>query len=317
MNQILSTNNNSNNNKNAINIKRIIAIFCVIILLFGLIIAGKSGYELYKKRSARLAEKQIEKPEIGIEELEDGTLKISAKYTDGLSKITYTWNKTDKKEINLNGKQYIEKQIEMPGNPKDTLEVSAIGVNGVEESIAKEYTKQEEGAPDTQDPTIDWVVETALQIIAEDETAMAYLTYRWAGDQEVIVKPNGNEKKIEETIEIKRGTNELTVAAVDTSGNTISKTRTFKGVKEPEVSWIKQDNIVEMSITHDMGFKKIIFIVNNVEYVYDSNYSNYNSSQTEVKFKTELQPGDNSIIIKAYSNEDSEKIKEGKATYNP
>ena len=66
-----------------------------------------------------------------------------------------------------------------------------------------------------------------------------------------------------------------------------------------------------------MGFEKIVLIVNGIEQVYDKNSSNYNSTQTEVQLQANLQNGDNTIIVKAYSNEGSEKIKEGKTTYNP
>lgn len=313
MNQILSTSNNTNNNKNAIDIKKVIAVFCAVILIFGLAIAGEGIYNIYKESQRDVIIENLNKPELYIEELEDGNVKISAKYDQGLSRLSYIWDDTDRTDTNLDGKTTIEKLIEIPYKATSVLKVVAVGTDGREETISKEFTME----GDSINPVIDWVVSDNLNIIATDETEIAYLTYRWAGDEEVVVKPTTDKTKIDETIEIKRGTNELTVVAVDAFGNSSTKTRTFKGVKEPEISWSRIENIVEMSITHDMGFKKIIFIVNGVEYIYDRNYANYNAEQTEVKFKTELKEGDNSIIIKAYSNEDSEKIKEGKAVYTP
>lgn len=313
MNQILATSNNSNNNKNAIDIKKIIAIFCVILIVFGLIIAGEGVYKLYKSRSKDALVEKLNKPELAIEELDDGNIKITAKYDQGLSKLSYIWNDSNRTDSNLDGKTTIEKLLEIPKEGTSRLKVIAIGTDGNEETITREF----EVKGDTTDPVIDWVVSSNLNIIATDETEIKYLTYKWAGDQEVRIEPTDDNKKIDTTIEIKRGTNELTVVAVDSAGNSSTKTRTFKGVKEPEITWVKIGGTVEMTITHDMGFQKIVFIVNNKEYVYDKNYVNYDATKTEIKYKTDLKPGENSIIIKAYSNEGSEKIKEGKTTYNP
>ena len=314
MNQILSTSNNQNNNKKAIDTKKIIVFFCAIIILFGIVIAGMSIYHLYKSKSKDNTVDKLNKPEIVIEQIDNGNVKVKVKYDQGINKVSYIWNESDRKDSNENGKTYIEKLIEMPETTTNKLEVIAFGEDGTEESITREFAKE----GDTVKPVIDWVVTTNLQIIATDNTELDYLTYQWAGEEEVMIKADENDKtKIEKTIEIKRGTTELTVKAVDASGNIETKTRTFQGVKEPEISWMKYDDIVEMTITHDMGFKKIVFTINGKEYVYDSNYRGYNPAQTEVKFQTKLNPGDNTILIKAYSNEGSEKIKQGKATYNP
>ena len=312
MNQILSTSNNPNNQK-TVNIRKVIKIFCILLILFALTTMGIAGYNIYNNKIKNTVENKPTKPEIVIEEMEDETIKISVKYDLGLSTMSYIWNGTNRTDSNLDGKTYIEKQIEIPDGLKNKLEIIALGTDGKKETLSREFISE----GDSTDPEIDWVVSGTLQIIATDDVGLKYITYQWEGEQAVLIRPTDDLKKIDQTIEIKRGTNELTITAVDTSGNSSSKTRTFQGVKEPEISWTKIGRTVEMTITHDMGFKKIIFIVNNVEYVYDSNYSGYNKDQTEVKFKTDLNVGENTIIIKAYSNEGSEKIKEGKATYNP
>lgn len=311
MNQILSTNNNSN--KNTVNIKKITTIFCAIIVIFGLIVVSIGGYRLYKSRNKDSIIEKINKPELIIKEMENGEILITAKYDQGLSKLSYIWNNASRIDSNIDGKTFIERTIEIPQGLNNTLKVIAVGTDGSEETLLREFTSE----GDSTDPVIEWVVASDLNIVATDDTELAFLTYQWAGDEVVKVEPSEDKTKIEKTIEIKRGANELTVVAVDTFGNSTTKTRTFKGVQEPEISWVKIGNTVEMSITHDMGFQKIIFIVNNEEYVYDKNYKGYDATKTEIKYKTELKPGENSIIIKAYSNEGSEKIKEGKTTYTP
>lgn len=314
MNQILSTGNNQKNYKRPIDTRKIIVFFCIVIFLFGITITSISTYSFYKEKTKDPIVEKLNKPEVFIEQLEDGSIKIIAKYDQGISKISYIWNDNNRTDSKGDGKTYIEKLIEIPSKNNSKLEVIVVGEDGREEKIIKEV----EQSGDITKPVIDWVVSSNLAIIATDETGIAYLTYKWENEEEVMVEATEeNQIKMEETIEIKRGTNELTVTAVDISGNTSTKTRTFQGVKEPEISWIKYGSTVEMTITHDMGFEKIIFIVNGHEYVYDKNYSGYDLSKAEVQFKTDLQVGENMITIKAYSNEGTEKVKEGKTTYNP
>ena len=87
--------------------------------------------------------------------------------------------------------------------------------------------------------------------------------------------------------------------------------------------------IVNISVTHDMGFKKIEFIINNDVYVYDENFSKYDKNKTEVEFDFPLKEGENKVQVNAYS---LEKVSEnegetlenyafkkftGKCTYEP
>lgn len=315
MNQILATNNSGGSKRNnPINIKKIVLFFCVIIILFGVAIASTNIYKIYKKRSQDPIIEKLNKPEVLVEQLDDGNIKIIARYDQGIDKISYIWNDTDRTNFSAEGKTYIEKLIEMPEETSNELEVSVTGKDGQEEKVTKKFEKK----GDTKKPIIDWVVSNNLLIIATDETELAYLTYKWNEEEEVMIEPDENDKtRIEERIEIIRGTNNLTITAVDTSGNVETKSRTFQGINEPEISWKRYGNIVDITVIHDMGFEKIIFLINGEEYTYDKNSSEYDKTKTEVKYQAKITEGENLIIVKAYSNEGSEKIKEGRATYNP
>ena len=108
--------------------------------------------------------------------------------------------------------------------------------------------------------------------------------------------------------------------------------RLITGVNEPEIKAIKYDGVVNISVTHDMGFKKIEFIINKKKYVYDEHYSKYDKNRTTVEFEFPLQEGENVIQINAYSlekmtdenNETADELKNyafkkftGKCTYEP
>ena len=312
MNQILSTNENKNNKK-PVDTTKVIVVFCIIIITFGAIILGKSLYELYKERPKDATVEKLNKPEIAIEQMEDGKIRIVAKYDQGLTQLSYIWNETNKTDINLEGQTYIEKLIDLPEGAINKLEVIAIGTDAQTENFIREFEQQ----GDTINPEIDWVISTKLKIMATDETELAYVSYKWSEEEETIIKPTTDLKTIEETIEIKRGTNSLTIKAVDTSGNIATKTRTFQGINEPEITWRKYGNIVAITVVHDMGFEKITLIINGKETVYDENSSEYDLSQTEIILKAPIQVGENTIVVKAKSKEGSEKKLEGKTTYNP
>ena len=70
-----------------------------------------------------------------------------------------------------------------------------------------------------------------------------------------------------------------------------------------------------MRITHDMGFKKVEFSVNDKEYVYDESFSGYDAQKVELLYKYSLVEGENTVIIHAVSLEETEETYKGKCTY--
>lgn len=327
MNQILS-NNNYNNNYNKTDTKKIIVIFCVAVILIAIIIASVSFYNYYKRK------KQIEDlpaPQIEIiKNLEDetkATIKISA--TDGLNYIIYSWDTGKENRVNnLNGSKNFERIIDVPQNATNNLQVKAVSVNG----RMSEKTEIFELDIDVNKPTIDsiTIVNSKLKLQVSDETGISYLAYRWENEEEEVINVDENDNKTFETeLEIKRGTYELQIRVVDVNGNEENVSKLITGVKEPEVKAIRYDNVVNIVVTHDMGFKRIEFLINDDLYVYDETLAEYSEDTKEIDLDFPIKEGENLIQVKAYSleklsEEDTDSLDNyatktfsGKCTYEP
>lgn len=316
MNQILLTENNNkkhnkyNNSNNTKDMKKIIMFFGIVILIFGLAIAGVYGYKAYSE--GKDEQKTVGKPYLAIEETDD-QIKIIAKSDIGISKIIYTWNEEEPNEVEMNGRTSHEEKMNIP-NGENTLNVKVIDNAGQEETTEKSFVKDKE----TEKPIIETaIVENArLKITATDETAMKYLTYRWNDEQDVkIDAENEDDKVIEVIIDVKRGMNTLTITAVDSADNTETVDKPFNGVNKPVIEVTKSGDKLYMKMSHDMGFEKIEFSINEKKYTYDKNFSGYDATQKEVEYQFSLKEGENIVIIVAVSTEGTEAIYKGKCNY--
>lgn len=317
MNQILETSNNGEkNNKRFVDTKKIIIIFCAIIMTFAIIIIAVHTVKLYKQRAKEKEYKKAIKPEIQIEQIDGSSVKLMVKHEQGISAVSYNWNNKEIVNLPTEGKDYIETIILIPQEPINTLKIKAVGTNGTTEEIAREL--KQEG--DITKPKINLNVQNDLVITATDETEIAYLTYKWNDEEEVVIYPTEEDIKIiEQTIEIRRGKNKLVITASDAIGNIATVSKTFKGIKEPEIVMAIYGDLLRITAIHDKGFKKIIYTINDKEYVYDEKATDYDSTKAKVIFDQTLNVGDNLVTVKAYSNEDenSEKVMQSIATYNP
>lgn len=310
MNQILVT--EKKNHSSNTNMKDIVLFFAIALIIFGLIVAGIGIYKFIKNRPKSGEIAKINKPEATINQDGDNIV-IVAKYDEGIAKIVYNWDDGDINDINIGGKTYIEKAIELPNESVGVLNLQVIGVDGSILELSNEIT-----VGDKSKPNIDWTVTTVISAVATDDEGLAYLSYKWNDEEEIIVNPDENDnKQIKTEITIKRGRNELTVKAVDIAGNVQTKSRVFQGINEPQISMIRYGDKIEVSVSHDMGLKKIIYTINGENYTYDETSEDYNATQDIVTKTFSIKPGRNNITVKAYSNEDSEKTQEAIATYNP
>lgn len=308
MNQILATHNNENNKKRAlIDTREIIIFFSISIIVFGLIVIAIEGYELYKSRMQAKKEEEIGNPKIIIEQLEDEkSIKIVAEYINGIKTIKYKWNETDLHEIQSSGSTKIERLIDMLEDAgENTLEVEVIGMdNRSSKTTAIFNIKSDE--PEVKDkPKLGWSIqEEKIVVIATSKNELKEIRYKWDDEEPTIIEPNEDEKnQLEIKIDIRRGQYRLTVIAEDINGETAKKSDIFKGVKKPEITAIKYDDIVEITVSHDMGLKRIEFVVNDKVYIYDESYSGYNALNTSLKYRATLVEGENVIQVTAESLE--------------
>ena len=319
MNQILLTGNENNkkrnnkykNSNNTNDMKKIIMFFGVIILVFGLAIVGVYGYKVYKNN--RDDKVVVDIPQLSLEKT-DKTVTIITESKIGINKIIYTWNEEEPEEIVLDGKsKRYEKMLNIP-NGENTLNVKVIDQSGQENETNETF--QRDG--DIEKPVIETAIveNSKLKITAKDETAMKYITYKWNDEEEVKVESeNEEDKEIEVTIDVKRGESTLTITAVDSSDNTETVDKPFKGVLEPEFEVRRNGDKLYMKISHDMGFEKIEFSVNGQVYTYDENFAGYDATQKEIEYQFDLKEGENTVVIVAISNEGTDATYMGKCDY--
>ena len=320
MNQILLTGNENNkkrnnkykNSNNTNDMKKIIMFFGIIILVFGLAIAGVYGYKVYKKNKDDKVVVDI--PQLSLEKT-DKTVTIKAESKIGINKIIYTWNEEEPEEILLNGSSKKHEEMLNIPNGENTLNVKVIDQAGQENETNESFSRN----VDAEKPVIETsiIVENSkLKITATDETAMKYITYKWNNEEEVKVEAENEEDKvIEVTIDVKRGESTLTITAVDSSDNTETVDKPFKGVLEPEFDVRTNGDKLYMKISHDMGFEKIEFSVNGQIYTYDKTFAGYDATQKEIEYQFDLQEGENTVVIVAISNEGTDATYMGKCNY--
>lgn len=317
MNQILLTSNQynkkKNNKSNSADTKKVIIFFGLVIIIFAIIIIALYGYKLYKNNKEE--EIPITKPEIQIEELENN-IKIIANSTVGINTITYKWNEEEPQEMQMNGRTSNEESLEIPEG-ESTLTITVTDLNGEQTQTTKTFYRQE----NTEKPTIELdetIGNGKLKISASDNNGIKSISYSWNDEEPTTIEATEEGQTLLETeIDIKRGKNTLKVTAVNVLDNEEKTEKIFEGVNKPIISVVKDGNKLIMKMTHDMGFKKIEFLVNDVTYIYDENFSGYDSTKAEIEYQFNLKEGENTVIIIATSMENTEEIYRGKCTYNP
>ena len=300
MNQILYTSNNNNNNYNKTETKKIIVIFCVAVILVALIIIGLKVFVLKDKKTPI---KELT-PELSIirEDEETKEITIKASCEDGIDYIKYKWNDEKTSKVNLNGSTSFERIIDMPENSNNTLKVEVVSIKGVKVEKFEEFKLDiENNKPQIESIAI---VDSKLKIKITDDNGIAYLKYQWENEEEItITADKENNKELEVEIDIKRGTYKLVVKVFDISGNKEEISKLITGVNEPEIKVIRYGGVVRVTVSHDMGFKKIEYVINDNLYVYDEEFSGYNEDETKIELEFPIKEGENIVQITAYSLE--------------
>lgn len=328
MNQILFENNNNNNDYNKIDTKKIVIFFCIALICIAVIIVSIKLVGMYKNSKDN---KNGAVPDISIIKENDKNNEVTIKATceDGIDYLIYTWNNENENKVNLNGSKTFERIIEIPDNVMNNLAVKVVSTQGVNNNKTEIFEKNTNNIK----PTIDSIsiIDKKLHIQVSDDTGLAYILYRWEneGEQKISADENDN-KTMNVELDIQRGTYKLFVTVVDVDGNEENVSRLITGVNEPQITVIKYGGVVNISVTHDRGFKRIEYIINNKKYVYDEAFTKYDKNKTTVEFEFPLKEGENIVKVSAYSweklsEEDEVDILEnyssktfiGKCTYEP
>ena len=301
MNQILATSNTNTKKKGGpADIKTIVRVFAIVMIIFGMCMIGTGSYAIYKDSESKT---EITKPVITESLKDDTTVLLTVTHDKAIDKIEYRWNDGEVQTITGNGRKYIEQEIEIPGGT-NTLNVTAIDVDGQEIYTDKEYTTEE---------VINLSVSgSKLKIQAENETEISYMTYRW--DEEEEQRIDINSTTVDQEIDIPMGEHDLTVILVDVNNETITKEQKVKGVTKPTIT-VELDETKEnyiITITDDTGLEKVDFLIRGEEKTVT-----VEDGKTELKNKLGLKEGnDNVLEITAYNVDgiasDTKKVKASK-----
>ena len=283
MNQILSTENNYKQKKpkmnNTLDMRKIMLIFSALIIIFALVIVGAKIVGMIKEKSEEQGGANLNKPQIDIRQ--DGNIyTLEVTYDEGLEKVSYWWNEEMVTERPQHGSESFRIQNHIPEGDYNVLHVIATGSDGSTNEITQEFVT-ESYEVDENKPIIDlYYSETTAKI----------------------------------TIDAKRGINDLYVTATDIEGNTQTKENPIKGIRSPDIKVeLVNRNTISISISHDMGFKKIVININGQELVYDETNPQYSIETTTLNTSAEMPPGQAHVKIQVYTleQEDKEYVYEG------
>lgn len=158
----------------------------------------------------------------------------------------------------------------------------------------------EDGNKDKSKPVIS--IENAngkLLVTAKDETEISYLSYQWEGAEEKKFNPSEEDKTtVKQEIEVQKGTQKLTLTAVDAAGNIETTTKKIIGSNGPEIKASLSGGNIVVKVTDEFGITKIVYTHNEEEHTVEGIPAN----AKEFEFKVPLKDGDNYLKINAYEN---------------
>ena len=220
MNQILSIENKKkqktkkNRTGRQIEIKGIIMFFAVIIMVFGLTLAGQGSYALYKNMDDRKPENI---PYITIERVNDKAI-VQVNSNIEISKIVYSWNNGEESAIPI-GSNNAREEITLLGYDS-VLNLTIEDINGKKVKYQKQYILT---GVDITKPSIE--IETKdgndkMKIIARDETEISYMSYQWEDGEPVIINADQQgQTEITTEVPLVVGSKKIKIIAKDTNGN--------------------------------------------------------------------------------------------------
>ncbi|MBR6505126.1 MAG: hypothetical protein IKT41_05445 [Clostridia bacterium] len=305
MNQILFINDGKGNGTD---IKKIIKFFAIVVIIFGLAMVGTGSYAM-----AQRSKEKNSIPDLSVQDLNNGNISIIVVHNKEIDSITYSWNNEETEEIGGAGRTEIEETIPAKGGT-NILKVTAVDIEGKSNVFENQFT-----IVDNKKPELDLSIEgNKIVFTAIDETSLSYITYRWNDEEETKIEAD-EETEITEEIDIKEGTNTVTVVAVDGNNNMTELEQEIKGLSKPKVDAWKEEGQLILKITHEQGIGKIKVKYNGEELEYGPEKTN-NSKEITLRFN--LKIGDNHVDVWAYSTEDTEGLApaeflNGVATYNP
>lgn len=312
MNQILSVEMKKQTKKNApkvqIEMKKIMIFFVVILIMFGLVLAGKSIFSMLSDNNTKTTADDG-KPNITTSR-QDNQLIITITHKKEITKVSYNWNDGENKEIPGDGSNYLETTIEVPSG-NNILNITTTDIEGNESTYSKEFIAD----PTEPQLTLE-EAGTKIKIKAKDNEQLTLITYRWDEDEEQQIEiPENSSAQVETEIEIKPGIHELVVVVANSKGKQVTKTLEVRAITEPEVS-IEVDP-TDKSIVIMTAIDKVSLMKEMIIYVNDQGGKVLETQDegTKIQFRYQVQPGYNKIKVIGRNNDGLEKVEEAEYNY--
>ena len=298
MNQILSVEmpkkQNSYRNKSSkkADIRTIIIFFCIILILFALIIGIVAVSIINKDKQPQPNQEPVitgTQPVINVEIQSETTLNIIVTHDKQISSIAYNWNNGESIEEKDIGETTKEIQVEIPAGT-NTLNVNVTDINGVTQSYSNQYA----GA---QGPSLVLKEENGkIKIIAQSNVQIAYISYNWDGGEEKQIEINN--VQTEQLIEVPEGEHTLNVVLVDMEGQETTESQTIKGDNKPTVNITTDSNKTNLYIeaSDDEGLTKMT-----VENYDTKEVKEYQINDKQYSETIPLLSRDNKLIITIYN----------------
>lgn len=304
MNQILAVENDPKNKKRKKNttadIKKVVTVFCIITILFGIAITGQGVYAIVTGfNSGTSQEEPVAEQNISIDSnTNTGKVVISGTVPNGVQSIIYKWNEDEEQTITKNGETQINEELDLPvGNNK--LTVTIVDMKNSSTPYTKEFTA---------DATLPQLVlslsddGTKIKVTAKDTNALSYVTYQWDdGDVQTIYPQERSEAQLEAEIEALSGKHTLTVIAVNTSNKTTTKTQEVDGIDETTKPTVgaaidsSDRSKITFSASDENGLTKLSFTINGQRYELPAS----EEGQKELQYTFQVKEGHYSITVSA------------------
>ena len=271
---------------NKANIVSISRVFCVLIILFGLVLIGDATYGIVSSKPTLKDTINVTANAIG----SDVTIKAVGSMP--IQRLTYKWGQGEEIVIQGNGTVELEAVTQIPrGN--NILNMTVIDYYGNKAEFQKQYINEQD---DSSKPSIEISVSgNMLNIIATDETEMSYLTYSWNNETPTRVNIDSNatdKRELRTSIEVQRGENTLDIVAVDVDGNTATRTENIKGANKPTFEVSADGTNLIINAKDDEGINKIEITVDGA--VSETEPDNLKKLQATLP----ITPGDHTVTIK-------------------
>lgn len=291
-----------------IEIKGIVMFFAVIIMVFGLTLAGQGSYALYKDIDDRKPENI---PYVKIGRVNDKAIvQISSNIE--ISKLVYSWNNGEESAIPI-GSTNAREEITLLGYDS-VLNLTIEDMNGKRVKFQKQYLLT---GVDITKPVVE--IETKdgndkMKIVAKDETGIAYITYQWEDGEPVTVNADqqGQTEMIVQ-VPLTVGLKKIKIIAVDTNGNIEEIEREITtSTSRPKMTLRRNKQKISIEIEDKDGIKSIKANLNGEEY----EITNVNRKKVKVGYLY-LREGNNTISVEVTNVNDYTEKATAELQYNP